>query len=56
MKTKHLQDASKLCIADLHLHTNLSRCASSDTTISSYLQVCAREGINEYDLWHFARR
>ncbi len=39
--------SEKLCVADLHLHTNLSLCAPRDTTISSYLPFCAQEGIKK---------
>ncbi|MBR7142490.1 MAG: PHP domain-containing protein [Clostridia bacterium] len=34
-----------LCVADLHLHTNLSLCAPSTTTAESYLPYCEQEGI-----------
>lgn len=36
-----------LCVADLHLHTNLSLCAPCTTTINSYLTFCAQEGIQK---------
>jgi len=37
--------SKKLCVTDLHLHTNLSGCAPADTTIQTYLAHCAEEGI-----------
>lgn len=37
----------KLCLADLHLHTNLSACAPKTTTISTYLDYCDSEGIKK---------
>lgn len=37
----------RLCIADLHLHTNLSACAPNSTTIYSYLEHCESEGIKK---------
>lgn len=40
-------NSEKLCVADLHLHTNLSHCAPNDTTINSYLVHCAEEGIKK---------
>lgn len=40
-------NSKKLCVADLHLHTNLSFCAPSETTINSYLPFCAQEGIKK---------
>jgi histidinol phosphatase-like PHP family hydrolase len=38
---------NNICVADLHLHTNLSACAPSDTTLKSYLPYCAQEGIKK---------
>ena len=38
-------NSDRLCVADLHLHTNLSLCAAPETTIGSYLQLCEKEGI-----------
>ena len=38
---------TKLCTADLHLHTNLSFCAPRTTFLSSYLPFCAQEGIRK---------
>ena len=35
----------KLCVADLHLHTNLSFCAPEKTVVSSFLPFCDSEGI-----------
>ena len=40
-------NSKKLCVADLHLHTNLSFCAPPETTINSYLPFCAQEGIKK---------
>ncbi len=40
-------DSKKLCVADLHLHTNLSTCAPNTTTINSYLEYCDSEGIKK---------
>ena len=40
-------NSTKLCVADLHLHTNLSFCAPSETTINSYLPFCVQEGIEK---------
>ncbi|MBQ2780522.1 MAG: hypothetical protein IJF42_03065 [Clostridia bacterium] len=36
---------NRLCIADLHTHTNRSLCAPQSTTVASYLPHCAAEGI-----------
>lgn len=38
---------TKLCTADLHLHTNLSFCAPRTTFLSSYLLFCAQEGVQK---------
>lgn len=40
-------NSKKLCVADLHLHTNLSACAPKTTTVSSYLEHCNSEGIKK---------
>ena len=47
MNISNSQNKGKLCTTDLHIHTNLSRCAPKDTTLSSYLQVCDDEGIKK---------
>ena len=39
--------SDKICVADLHLHTNLSFCAPSDTTLNTYLPHCAQEGLKK---------
>lgn len=39
--------SDRLCVADLHVHTNLSLCAPPETTIGSYLPLCAQEGIQK---------
>lgn len=36
-------DFDKLCVADLHLHTNLSACAPFETTLKTYLEHCGDE-------------
>jgi len=33
--------------SDMHLHTNLSRCAPVDTTIMTYLPYCKQEGLHK---------
>ena len=38
---------NNLCVADLHLHTNLSSCAPNTTTVSTYLEHCETEGIKK---------
>ena len=38
-------ESVKLCTADLHLHTNLSYCAPSETTVDLYLPLCSEEGV-----------
>lgn len=38
---------NNICVSDLHLHTNLSSCAPSDTTLESFLPYCAHEGIKK---------
>ncbi len=40
-------NSETLCAADLHLHTNLSLCAPSETTICTYLPLCGGEGIKK---------
>lgn len=45
MSNSHSNTARGLCTADLHVHTNRSFCAPATTTLSSYLPLCAQEGI-----------
>lgn len=40
-------NSNKLCLSDLHLHTNLSFCAPERTTINSFLPYCEQEGIKK---------
>lgn len=40
-------NSKKLCVADLHLHTNLSLCAPNTTNINTYLDYCDTEGIKK---------
>jgi len=44
-QTSNNIDNKKMCVADLHLHTNLSFCAPNTTTVSTYLPFCVRENI-----------
>lgn len=40
-----IMEIKKLCRADLHIHTNRSRCSPRETTVSAYLPYCKGEGI-----------
>ena len=37
---------NRLCTADLHLHTNLSKCGDKNTCVASFVPYCEREGLS----------
>ncbi len=37
---------NRLCTADLHLHTNLSKCGDRNTYVASFIPYCEREGLS----------